>query len=93
MCWALNHQNTLEMAQWHISLSMVLIIKRFKTMLKGRKEYLNKNKTREIVHASNAVRLVILLLNVPIMKMIRHKKDMGRRRKRRITGRRRVRRI
>jgi hypothetical protein len=81
------------MAQWHISLSMVLIIKRFKTMLKGRKEYLNKNKTREIVHASNAVRLVILLLNVPIMKMIRHKKDMGRRRKRRITGRRRVRRI
>jgi hypothetical protein len=62
---------------------MALIIKHFKTTLKA----------WESVHASNAVRLVILLLNVPIMKMIRHKKDMGRRRKRRITGRRRARRI
>jgi hypothetical protein len=31
------------------------------------------------------------LLNVLIMKMTRHKKDMGRRRRRRITGRRRAR--
>jgi hypothetical protein len=39
---------------------MALIIKRFKTVLKGRKEYPNKNKTRSIVisPASNAVRLV-----------------------------------
>jgi hypothetical protein len=47
---------------------MSLIIKRFKTTLKGRKEYPNKNKTRESAPASNAVRQVILLLNVPIMK-------------------------
>jgi hypothetical protein len=38
---------------------MALIIKRFKTALKGRKEYSNKNKTRESAPASNAVRLVI----------------------------------
>jgi hypothetical protein len=42
--------------------------------------------------ASNAVRLVTLLLNVLIMRMTRHKKDMGRRRSR-ITGRQRARRI
>jgi hypothetical protein len=71
---------------------MALIIKHFKTALKGRKEYPNKNKTRGSAPASNAVRLVTLLLNVPIMKMTRHKKDMGRRR-RRITGRRMARRI
>jgi hypothetical protein len=61
---------------------MSLIIKRFKTALKGCKEYPNKNKTRIKRPASNAVRLVILLLNVPIMKMTRGKKDMGRRRRR-----------
>jgi hypothetical protein len=72
---------------------MALIIKRFRIVLKGRKEYPNKNKTKGNAPASNAVRLVILLLNVPIMKMIRHKKDMGRRTRRRITGRRRARRI
>jgi hypothetical protein len=72
---------------------MMLIIKRFKTALKGRKEYPNKNKTRESAHASNAVRLVTLFLNVPIMTMTRHKKDMGRRRRKRITGRQRARRI
>jgi hypothetical protein len=42
---------------------MALIIKRFKTALKGRKEYSNKNKTRGQEKsgktASNAVRLVI----------------------------------
>jgi hypothetical protein len=72
---------------------MALIIKRFKTALKGRKEYPSKNKTRGNAPASNAVRLVTLLLNVPIMKMTRHKKDMGRRRRRRITGRQRARHI
>jgi hypothetical protein len=73
---------------------MALIIKRFKTALKGRKEYPNKNRTRGNAPASNVVRLVTLLLNVPIMRMTRHKKDMGRRRRRRrITGRQRVRRI
>jgi hypothetical protein len=72
---------------------MELIIKRFKTALKGRKEYPTKNKTRGNAPASNAVRLVTLLLNVPIMKMTRHKKYMGRRRRRRITGRQRARRI
>jgi hypothetical protein len=39
---------------------MALIIKRFKTALKGQKEYSNKNKSRENTPASNAVRLVIL---------------------------------
>jgi hypothetical protein len=38
---------------------MALIIKHFKTALKGHKEYPNKNKTRESAPASNAVRLVI----------------------------------
>jgi hypothetical protein len=38
---------------------MALIIKRFKTALKGRKEYPNKNKTRGSAPVSNAVRLVI----------------------------------
>jgi hypothetical protein len=66
---------------------MALIIKRFKTALKGRKEYPNKNKTRGSAPASNAVRLVILLLNVPTMKMTRDKKDMGRRRRRKAIGR------
>ncbi len=95
---------------------MALIIKRFKTALKGRKEYSNKNKAkgkcscfkcgktghfiaqcpdnendqgdeRESVPASSAVRQGILLLNVPIMKMTRETKDMGRRRRRKAIGR------
>jgi hypothetical protein len=66
---------------------MALIIKRFKTALKARKEYPNKNKTRGNAPASNAVRQVILLLNVPIMKMTRGKKDMGRRKRRKAIGR------
>jgi hypothetical protein len=70
---------------------MALIIKRFKTALKGRKEYPNKNKTRGSARALNAVRLVILLLNVLIMRMTRDKKDMGRRRRRRAIGRRKAR--
>jgi hypothetical protein len=38
---------------------MTLIIKRFKTALRGRKEYPNKNKSRESAPASSAVSLVI----------------------------------
>jgi hypothetical protein len=38
---------------------MALVIKRFKTALKGRKEYPNKNKSRESAPASNVVSLVI----------------------------------
>jgi hypothetical protein len=61
---------------------MALIIKHFKTALKGRKES---------APASSAVRQVILFLNVPIMKMTRETKDMGRERTRRFTRRRRAR--
>ena len=67
---------------------MALIIKHFKTALKGHKEYPNKNKTRESAPASNAVRLVTLLLNALITIMSRHKRSMGKeRRRRRTTGR------
>jgi hypothetical protein len=38
---------------------MALIINRFKTALKGRKEYPSKNKSRGIARASNAISLVI----------------------------------
>jgi hypothetical protein len=70
---------------------MALIIKHFKTTLKGHKEYPNKNKTRESAPASNAVRLVTLLQIVPIMIVTRDKKR-ARRRKRRTIGRLRARR-
>jgi hypothetical protein len=63
---------------------MALIIKRFKTALKGRKEYPNKNKTRG--------RLVTSKLNSLIMTMIRDKKNTGRERRRRTIGRPRARR-
>ena len=52
---------------------MALIIKRFKTALKGRKDSQARPRQRGSVHASNAVRLVILLLTVPIMKVTRNK--------------------
>jgi hypothetical protein len=71
---------------------MALIIKRFKTALKGRKEYPKKNKKRQSAPALNAVRLVTLLQIVPIMIVTRDKKRTGRRRKRRTTGRQRARR-
>jgi hypothetical protein len=70
---------------------MALIIKRFKTALKGRKEYPNKNKKGESAPASNAVRLVTLLQIVPIMIVTRDKKRAGRRRRRRATRRQRAR--
>jgi hypothetical protein len=59
---------------------MALIIKRFKTHLKDARSTPTRIKQGESAPASNAVRLVILLHNVPIMKMTRDKKDMGRRR-------------
>jgi hypothetical protein len=71
---------------------MALIIKRFKTALKGHKEYPNRNKTKGKHSASNAVRLVTLLQTIPIMIVTRDKKRAGRRRKRRTTGRQRARR-
>jgi hypothetical protein len=70
---------------------MTLIIKRFKTALKGCRSIPTRIKQSESAPASNAVRLVILLLNVPIMKMTRDKKDMGRRRRRKAIRRRKAR--
>jgi hypothetical protein len=70
---------------------MALIIKRSKTTLKGRKEYSNKNKTRGKRSCFKSVRLVISLHNAPIMIMTRDKKRAGRGKKRRTTGRQRVR--
>jgi hypothetical protein len=72
---------------------MTLIIKRFKTTLKGRRSTPTRTKQGESAPASNVVRQVILLLNVPIMKMTRGKKDMGRRRRRKTIGRLKARRI
>jgi hypothetical protein len=71
---------------------MALIIKRFKTILKGRKEYPNKKNQGESAPVSSAVSLVILLHNVMIMMMTRHKRRKGRKRKRRTIGWRRPRR-
>jgi hypothetical protein len=71
---------------------MALIIKRFKTALKGRKEYPIGIKQGENAPASNVLRLVTLLQNVSIMIVTRDKKIAGRRRKRRTTGRQRARR-
>jgi hypothetical protein len=60
---------------------MALIIKRFKTALRGHKEHPNKNKTKGSAHASNVVRLVILSLIVPIMIVTRNKRRRGKRRR------------
>jgi hypothetical protein len=61
---------------------MMFVIKRFKTVLKGRKEYPNKTKSKKKRSpASNVVSPVVLLHNVPIMKMTRDKKRNVRRRK------------
>jgi hypothetical protein len=70
---------------------MALIIKRFKTHSKDTKSTPTRIKQGESAPTSNGVRLVTLLLNVPIMKMTRHKKDMGRRRRRKVIGRRKAR--
>jgi hypothetical protein len=64
-----------------------LIIKRFKTALKGCKEHPNKSKTKGKCSASSVVRLVTLLLTVPIMIVNRNKERMGRERTRRLRAR------
>jgi hypothetical protein len=71
---------------------MAFVIKRFKTALKGCKDYLDKNKSRESVCASIVVRWIILFLNDLIIKMTRCKIRKGRRR-RSSTGRQRARHI
>jgi hypothetical protein len=71
---------------------MALVIKCFKTALKGRKDYTTRINQGESVHASSVVSLIILLLNVPIMRMIRNKTRKGIRRKRSSIERRRARR-
>jgi hypothetical protein len=71
---------------------MALIIKRFKTALKGRKEHPTRTRRRGSAPASNAVRLVILSLIVPIMIVTRKRRvESGKRR--RTTRRRRARHI
>jgi hypothetical protein len=52
---------------------VALVIKRFKTTLKGRKDYPNKNKSRGKCSCFKCGKLVILLINVPIMRMTRYK--------------------
>jgi hypothetical protein len=61
--------------------------------LKDTRSTPTKTKQRESAPASNAIRLIISLHNAPIMIMTRDKKRAGRRKRRRITGRRRERRI
>jgi hypothetical protein len=61
---------------------MVLIIKRFKTALKGCKDYPNKSKSRGKHSCFKCGKTGHLLLNVPIMRMTRYKIRKGRRRKR-----------
>ena len=61
---------------------MALVMKRFKTALKGGKEYPNKNKSRESAPPSNVVSPIISLHNVLIIKMTRDTKRNGRRRRR-----------
>jgi hypothetical protein len=66
---------------------MALIIKRFKTSLKGRKEYPQQEQVKgKNAPASNAVRLVTLLHNVPITIMTRHKRSVGRGKRIKTTG-------
>jgi hypothetical protein len=60
---------------------MTLIIKRFKTALRGRKEHPKRTRQRGSAHASNVVRLVILSLTVPIMIVTRNKRRRGKRRR------------
>jgi hypothetical protein len=60
---------------------MTLVIKRFKTALKGHKDYPNKNKSRGMHSCFKCSKIVILLLNVLIMRMTRYKTKKGRRRK------------
>jgi hypothetical protein len=71
---------------------MALIIKRFKTALKGRKEYPSKSKTRGKRSCFKCGKTCHFIANGPIMIVTRDKKRAERRRKRRATGRQRARR-
>jgi hypothetical protein len=71
---------------------MALIIKRFKTALKGRKEYPSKSKTRGKRSCFKCGKTCHFIANCPIMIVTRDKKRAERRRKRRATGRQRARR-
>jgi hypothetical protein len=54
MCWALNHQNTLEMAQWHISLSISPFLVIYANTSKSNQKKCNINaKENQIVFDSN----------------------------------------
>jgi hypothetical protein len=66
---------------------MALIIKRFKTALKGRKEYPNKNKTRgqRSCFKCGKTGHFIAQINALIMIMTRDKKSTGRGRRKRTT--------
>ena len=66
---------------------MALIIKRFKTALKGRKEYPNKNKSRGKRSCFKCGKSGHFIAYVSIMTMTRHKKRKGRRKGKRTTGR------
>jgi hypothetical protein len=60
---------------------MTLLIKRFKTTLKDARITPARTNQVESVHASSAVSPIILLLNVPIMRMTRTKTRKGRKRR------------
>jgi hypothetical protein len=70
---------------------MALIIKRFKTALKGRKEYSNKNKTRGKRSCFKCDKTGHFIAQCPDNENDQGKKDMGRRRRRKATGRRKAR--
>jgi hypothetical protein len=71
---------------------MALIIKRFKTALKGCKEYLNKNKTRGKRFCFKCGKTGHFIAQCPDNDNDQDKKSTGRGRRRKTTGRRRERR-
>jgi hypothetical protein len=66
---------------------MALIIKRFKTALKGRKEYPNKNKARGKRSCFKCGKTGHFIAQCPDNENDQGKKNMGRRRRRKATGR------
>jgi hypothetical protein len=66
---------------------MALIIKRFKTTLKGRKEYPNKNKTRGKCSCFKCSKIGHFITQCPANENDQGKKGMGRRRRRKAIGR------
>jgi hypothetical protein len=70
---------------------MALIIKRFKTALKGRKEYPNKNKARVKRSCFKCGKTGHFIANCPITLVTRNKERAGRKRTKRAIGRQRAR--